>query len=389
MAKKEQTEKPEKKRRARGEGTVLQRADGRWVARVPLGDGKRKEEYYDTKQEAERAKRRMLNERDAGNLAVGKDQTFGEYLLYWIGVHGPTVLLQTHSMYLSYINFRLIPGLGHVKMKKLTVEMFQTLYQSWEEELSPNTIRLIHTLAKKALNDAVVWKKLSYNPVAHAKLPKSRRAKVHVFTDQELDRLLEHAAKSRLYVLFVMALFLGMREGELLGLKWSDIDFKEGVLQIQNKIYYTKHPLLEKMVFIEGLPKTVAGQRSVFLPSDIIDMLRDHLEEQKKIQEKKPDWNGSGLVFCSNTGGFMTDANIRYHFSRLLKEASIEHTKFHALRHNASMILRRLGIDSVVRKEMLGHSSISMTDDVYGHATRKMHRDAATQMENLFKKENE
>ncbi|GCE15298.1 tyrosine-type recombinase/integrase [Tengunoibacter tsumagoiensis] len=389
MAKKEQTDKPEKKRRARGEGTVLQRADGRWVARVPLGDGKRKEEYYDTKQEAERAKRRMLNERDAGNLAVGKDQTFGEYLLYWIGVHGPTILLQTYSMYLGYIKSRLIPGLGHVKMKKLTVEMFQELYQSWDGELSPNTIRLIHSLAKQSLNDAVVWKKILYNPVAHAKLPKARRAKVHVFTDEELSRLLEHAKKSKWYVLFVMALFLGMREGELLGLKWSDIDFKEGVLQIHNKLYYTKHPVSEKMVYIEGLPKTAAGQRLIVLPSDIIDLLRNHLEEQKKLQEMQLNWKGLDLVFCTRVGGFMSDDHIRHHFSKLLKEAGIEHTKFHALRHNASMLLRRLGIDPVVRKEMLGHSSISMTDDVYGHATRKMHKDAASQIENLFKKENE
>jgi integrase len=155
-SRKEEPEKP--KRRARGEGTVVQHPDGRWVARVPLGGGKRKEEYYKTKQEAERAKRRMLNERDAGRLVTEREQTFGEYLNYWLRAHRAPIRIGTYVMYHSYLNTRVIPVLGHVKLRKLTIEMFQLLYQEWEDELSPNTIRLIHGIVNKALNDAVKLK---------------------------------------------------------------------------------------------------------------------------------------------------------------------------------------------------------------------------------------
>src|SRR5437762_1367409 len=147
------------KRRARGEGTIVQRADGRYVARVPLGGGKRKEEYYETRQEAERAKRRMLNERDSGKLVTERDQTVEEYLHYWLEAHRVTIRETTYTMYYGYIHYRLIPALGHVKLQKLTVEMIQALYQQWERELSPNTIRLLHGIFNEALKDAVKWKK--------------------------------------------------------------------------------------------------------------------------------------------------------------------------------------------------------------------------------------
>src|SRR5579884_1665727 len=132
MPRRKQDNQGKSKRRTRGEGSVVRRPDGRYVARVPLGGGKRKEEYYDSRSEAERAKRRMLNERDAGRLATGRDQTFGEYLLYWLKAHRATIRETTHAMYHAYLTIRVIPALGHVRLKKLTIEMFQSLYQQWE-----------------------------------------------------------------------------------------------------------------------------------------------------------------------------------------------------------------------------------------------------------------
>ncbi len=150
MPRRKQDDQEEPKRRTRGEGTVVRRADGRYVARVPLGGGKRKEEYYDNRQDAERAKRRMLNERDVGRLATGRDQTFGDYLLYWLKAHRATIRETTYATYYWYLTGRVIPALGHIRLKKLTIEMFQSLYQQWErEKLSPNTIRLIHGSSKR------------------------------------------------------------------------------------------------------------------------------------------------------------------------------------------------------------------------------------------------
>ncbi|WP_201391195.1 site-specific integrase [Ktedonobacter sp. SOSP1-52] len=373
------------KRRARGEGTVVQHSDGRWIARVPLGNGKRKEEYYKTKQEAERAKRRMLNERDAGKLATEREQTLKDYLEYWLKAHRTTIRKTTYEMYQRNLAARVIPVLGHVGLRKLKVEMFQSLYQEWEEEqLSPNTIRLIHRIINEALNDAVKWKKLAYNPVQNVKLPKTRKVKIYVLTDEEIEHLLNCAQRNRLYALFRMALLLGMRKGELLGLKWSDINFDTATLTIKRTVSYVRDPATGHSVFHVGLPKTEAGERSIHLPLDIVNVLREHQEKQNQIRASVSLWKNLDLVFCTRGGNYITPQSLTRCFDRLLGIAGLEHMKFHALRHNASRILRKLKIDPVVRMEMLGHTSLEMTDITYGHATQEQHKEAAEDIDRLF-----
>lgn len=375
-------------RRVRGEGSVFQReSDGRWVARIPLGGGKRKEEYFDTMREAERGKRRMLNERDAGKLITERDQTLREYLDFWLKAHRATIRITTYAMYHRYLHTRIIPALGHIGMRKLSLEMFQSLYQEWEieEGLSPNTIRLLHNIMKKALNDAVRWKKISYNPMQYAKVPPARKPiNVYILNDGEVERLLQCVVQVRLYPLFKMALLLGLREGELLGLKWNDISFEQSTLKVQRTVYYVHDPDVNRRRFNEGPPKTEAGSRLLHLPLDIVEMLREHLKRQQEIRAVAPQWKDLDLVFCTRTGNYITPHSLEVAFDKVLQIAGLEHMKFHALRHNASLILRRMGVDSVVRKEMLGHSSLSMTDSVYGHTTSEMHKKAAEMIDNLF-----
>jgi integrase len=367
---------------------VVQHSDGRWIARIPLGKGKRKEEYYKTKQEAERVKRRMLNERDAGTLAIERDQTLKEYLTYWLEAHRTTIRKTTYSVYHVYIRSRVIPALGHMKLRKLTVEMFQALYQQWERErLSPNTIRLIHSVINEALKDAVNWKKLTHNPAQGVKLPKERKATIHILSDEEIIRLLQCAQKMQLYVLFRMALLLGLRIGELCGLKWSDIDRDGTILHIQRTVYYMQDPDTGHYRFYEGPTKTEAGARQLYLPRDVVELLQKHREQQEQIRASAPRWENLDLVFCTSVGTYLSPNNIRRSFERLLQAAEIEHMKFHALRHNASLILRKLGIDPVVRMEMLGHTSLDMTDGVYGHANQKMHEQAAQEIDRLLDEE--
>jgi hypothetical protein len=137
--------KKEHDRLLRGEGSVFQReSDGRWVARIPLGGGKRKEEYYDTKREAERAKRRMLNERDTGKLVTQRDQTFEDYLHYWIKAHGVTIRRPTYSMYYAYLKARVIPELGRVSLRKLTLDMFQAMYSGDVSEMGAGGVVTQH-----------------------------------------------------------------------------------------------------------------------------------------------------------------------------------------------------------------------------------------------------
>lgn len=384
MPRKKQGDQEKPQRRARGEGSVFQRDDDRWVARVPLGDGKRKEEYYDSRLEAERARRRMLNERDKGKLVTERDQTLESYLAYWLEAHRMTVRETTYSMHHAYLTARVIPALGDKKLRALTVDMFQRLYQEWETELSPNTIRTIHGIIRQALEDAVRWKKLPYNPAQHAKLPKARKAEISMLSNGEIERLLACAQQMKLYALFRMALLLGMRRGELLGLKWSDIDLETATLKIERTVSYMKDPKLGKHRFIVGPPKTQASKRTIHLPYDIVEVLRQHREQQSEIQNAASHWEKLDLVFCNGCGNYMDPNYVREMFDKILKAAGIEHMKFHALRHNANAILRRMKIDAVVRKEMLGHEKINMTEEVYGRATSEEHQEAALEIDRLF-----
>lgn len=385
--KKEEQDDEQKKtlRRSRGEGSVSQREDGRWMVRIPIGGGKRKTEYFDTKAEAERGRRRMLNERETGTLVTSRDQTLEAYLMYWLEAHRMTVRKTTYVMHRGHLMSRVIPELGKIMLRKLTVEMFQALYQKWEKELlSPYTIILIHNIVRQALEDAVKWKKLAYNPVQHVKLPKVSKPEIPVLTTEEIDRLLKYARETTLYALFRMALLLGMRMGELLGLKWSDIDFEGATLRIERTVSYIKDPETERCHFLVGPPKTRAGKRTIPLPQDIIEVLQSHREQQVTIQRMATRWESLDLVFCTRNGNYLEAGHVRDVFNRLLNNAGLKHMKFHALRHNANAILRRMKIDAVVRKRILGHEKIDMTDDVYGHATQEDLREAAQQLDRFF-----
>jgi integrase len=388
MPRRKQDDQGKPKRRTRGEGTVVRRPDGRYVARVPLGGGKRKEEYYDSRQEADRAKRRMLNERDAGRLATTRDQTFGDYLLYWLKAHRATIRETTYANYHWYLTHRVIPALGHIHLKKLTLEAFQALYQRWERErLAPNTIRRIHGIVNTALKDAVQWRKIPYNPVQGVKLPKVRKAKVHVFSDEEINSVLECARQLRLYVVFPLALLLGMRIGELAGLQWSDIDFEHATLQVHRTVSYMLDPDTDHYRLHVGPPKTEAGERLIHLPQDITKLLQEHHEQQDQMRAAAAHWEDLDLVFCTRSGSYILPNYIRRCFDRLLQIAGMEHMKFHTLRHNASLILRKLKIDPVVRREMLGHRSLDMTDGIYGWTTPNMHKEAAQEIDHWLNNE--
>jgi integrase len=164
--------------------------------------------------------------------------------------------------------------------------MFQAMYQEWEQEkLSPNTIRLIHTIVKEALDDAVRWRKLVYNPAQYVKLPPATKAKnVYALEEEEAKRLLTCAQQMNIYPLFRMALLLGMRIGELSALRWSDIDMEKAVVEIRRTVSYMKNHETDHYEFIVGTPKTEAGERSIYLPADLVALLRVHHEKQQEMR---------------------------------------------------------------------------------------------------------
>jgi integrase len=385
MSKRENVQGKKQTRRVRGEGSVFQREDGRWVASVPLGGGKKKQEYYDTKPQAERAKRKMLNDLEQGKLLTTQDQTLGSYLEYWLGVRHSSLKLTTYSMYRRYLMDYVVPVLGHVKLRKLTGDMFQSLYTKLEDEdFSPNTVRLIHSIVKKALSDALRWKKIVFNPVKDADPPKYRKRTMTVLTLEQAKMLIESARSVRMKCLLQVAL-LGLRRGELLALRWGDVDLEKAELRVEQALSYVPNPDTGDCVFFVTDPKTEAGRRVVSLPQFVVDALRGYQKYQLGLRARSSNWQEKDLVFATEDGGYIEPQNVYAAFKVLLKEAGLPDIRFHDLRHSAISIWLAMGINLKVVQELVGHSDIRVTMNIYGHAFPGMHRDAMDDFDRLFK----
>jgi integrase len=173
-----------------------------------------------------------------------------------------------------------------------------------------------------------------------------------------------------------------MRKGEILGLRWSDIDWVKGTLQVSRTLNY-----LPGHGFVEGKPKTKSSERSIVLPQFLIDLLKVHrtLQLEKRL-EVGPQWVDRDLVFCNNVGDFIVHTTLLRQFARLLEDAELPQMRFHDLRHSAATILIGMGVPANVVQELLGHSDVSITLGVYGSVVHSMRKDVADKMDGLFGK---
>jgi integrase len=322
-----------------------------------------------------------LYEQKQGMLATGPQQTLKVFLKKWLEqVCRLTRKPNTYKTYRSAARAHIIPSLGHIKLQKLTIERLQTFFAEKQEHLKPATLASIRKALKSALNDAVKQGLVARNVAAFVSLPYIERYEGLVLTEQQARRLLDVARGSRLDVLLLVALTTGMRQGELLALRWSDIDFKTGVLQVHHNVAY-----VNGMGFVESEPKTKAGRRKVILPGVVIEALRRHLERQAEKQcEMGERWHNLGLVFPTVHGGFLYANNVWASFKRLLKRAGLPDVRFHDLRHSVATILFAAGVDLKVISELLGHSSIAVTSDVYARLLPDKQREVVNKMNDLF-----
>ena len=181
-------------------------------------------------------------------------------------------------------------------------------------------------------------------------------------------------------MLLVLALTTGMRRGELLALRWSDIDCEGQNLQVRRTVDF-----IARYGYVENEPKTVRGRRKILLPAFVVEMLKRHrisqLEQKLKVGES---WLDLDLVVCGLEGNYLNPRYLLKLFDKLLQEAGLPHMRFHDLRHSAATILLSMGVHAKVVQELLGHSTISMTMDVYSHVLPSMQKDAMDKWDDLF-----
>lgn len=378
----------QKSRRGHKEGSVFywQERD-RWVAEITVeletGRRTRKRKYCKTKQEAIRTRNEMLRALEQGTLARGPQRRLGEYIEDWLeNVHKNKVRLGVYMNYKKHVK-HIVAGLGEIWLQKLTPQQVQSfLSKKLDEGLSPKYVREMLGVLRLALNNAVRWGYVSNNVCDLVTRPRVPKHEIMPLTLEQAQRFRHHIQNHRLEMLITMAVVTGMRRGELLSLRWSDIDLKRGVLQVLHTVdRYAGYG------YVEGEPKSAAGLRSIRLPSFLLDMLKQHQVQQLKQKSEAKQWENRDLVFPNSQGGYLHPNHMGEAFRMLLEQAGLPLIRFHDLRHSAATILLSMGVNIKVIQEMLGHSDIAITLRVYGHLLPSMQQEMVDKWDNVFQGE--
>jgi len=278
-----------------------------------------------------------------------------------------------------------VAGLGDIWLQKLTPQQVQSfLTKKLADGLSPKYVREMLGVLRLALNNAVKWGYLSRNVCELVTRPRVPKHEIAPLTLEQARRFRQHIQGHRYEVLITMAVVTGMRRGELLSLRWSDIDFQRNILQVLHTVdRFAGHG------YVEGEPKSAAGVRSIRLPAFLVDMLKQHRAEQLVRKSRVKIWEERDLVFPNSRGGYLHPNHLGEAFRTLLEQAGLPAIRFHDLRHSAATILLSMGVNIKVIQEMLGHSDISITLRVYGHLLPSMQQEAVDKWEGAFEKQQE
>lgn len=375
-------------RRGQGEGTIHRRADGLWEAQISLGfvGGKRKRRSFYGRTRAEVRERMEAALRDLRRgmpVATGR-LTVEQYLLGWLDDVERTVRPKTFAVYRLWMTQHVIPELGRLRLDRLGPQQVQRfLTAKLAGGLSPRSVHHIRAVLRQALQRAVKWGLISRNAAALADPPHVPHRPLLQMSVEDARRVLEVACGTRLEALVAVTLFTGLRQGEVLGLRWADVDLDARTLRVG--LALQRLPGVGgqpgRLALVE--PKTSRSRRSVSFPAVLAEILRRHRARQAEDrlragqlwQERIP-----GLVFTSVTGGPLGGPDVTKGFQRLLAGAGLPRWRYHDLRHGCATLLLASGVDIAVVRDILGHSTIALTANTYAAVLPSLQRDAAERL---------
>ena len=417
------------RRRGRGEGSIAQRSDGRWWARADLGwiNGKRQRKAVYGKTRAEVAAKlgNVLRDVQQGIPLASERQTVAQYLGYWLDEIARTrVRPLTLRSYEERVRLHILPGLGRVALARLTPQRVQTwINDRIASGASPQSCRYNRAVLRAALTHAVRWGMLPRNPAALVDLPRASKTEIRPFSPEQARAFLAAAAGNRIEALFTVALAVGLRQGEALGLAWKDVSVDDGTLQVRRTLhriggdrvrlralraerkeltvrwrnstdaeerarFAQERARLWKEIqgvrrhFSLGEPKSARSRRTINLPAFVVKALRAHRARQ--LEERLiagGDWQDSGLVFTTRRGTPLDPRAATKVFHAIRSAATLPPIRFHDLRHTAATLLLAQGVSPRVIMETLGHSQISLTLDTYSHILPALQQEAADRMD--------
>lgn len=384
------------KRRAKGEGGITQRKDGLWMATLTVGrdsKGKPKRKYFYGKDKAEVTKKLNDAQYDVrhGQYKDTDKTTLGQWLDEWLEVWKTDLKPTTRESYEYLIDRHIKPEFEFVALANLNETSIQKFFNDKKKSgLSPRTVKYIHSVMSGALKKAVDLKMINSNPARNISLPAQEQKEIKFFDSEQIGTFLKLAKDDDYYPAYLLELYTGMRRGELLAVRWSDLDLKEGVVTVSRGLVRTKDGLIFQK------PKTRYGKRDISIPSEVCDVLTFHKSKQKKQKEKagvawtkellftgkKPVEND--LVFTNRIGEPLDPRAFSSHFKNLIAGTELEGVTFHGLRHSFAILCLQEGVDPRTTQENLGHHDPGFTLKVYSQATKKMKKDAVDKISKVI-----
>ncbi len=374
-------ETPQKKHRGHHEGTTKKRTDGRWEARMSLGiiNGKPRYKYYYGKTEAEVKAKMREGQADLqrGKMPGNDRQTVDAFLTDWLADKKETVRPATYKSYSDTVRLHITPHIGHKILTKITpVDVRRLLSDLTASGVKAPSVRYTRTVLRAALNQAVRWELVSRNAAALVTPPKVQRHEVRPLTIQEAATFLKAARGDVREGVFAVAVATGLRQGELLGLVWDDIDLDTGVLRVRFQLQRFEGKL-------QRVPlKTEHSRRTLDLPAVALDALKRQRTRQKEARLLAGSrWQETGFVFTSSIGTPFDARNVIRGFHETLERAGLPRTNFHSLRHSAASFLLAMGASSREIMETLGHTQIGTTMNLYAHMMPEARKETALRMD--------
>lgn len=373
------------RKRGQGEGSIYKRKDGRWTAAVNLGyqGGKLKRKYIYGKTRAEVAEKLPVELRNAqqGTSISTERQSLKQFLERWLtDCVKPSVRPSTFISYEQQVRVHIAPQLGHVQLTKLSPQHIQAyMNDRLKAELSAKTVKYHLSVLRMALGQALKWNLVARNVAMLVDPPRVSKYEVQAITPEQARVFLQAIQGDRLEALFTVALSLGLRRGEALGLRWADIDFQTRTLRVNQSLQR-----LEGKLQITEL-KTKSSRRILDLPEMLINKLREHRTRQ--LEEKMlagPHWQETGLIFTSRIGTPVDPRHVKRRLDPLLKKAELPHFRVHDLRHFCASLLLAQGVPLKVVSDILGHSQIGITADLYTHVLPSVRKEAINLMDSIL-----
>src|SRR5215218_5165480 len=377
-----------KRQRGNGAGTVYPRKnrDGKvtsYRGSYFAPDGKRRYVSAKRKGDAERALREAMTDADRGLTFDASNQTVGGYMLRWLEDFAKGDLApRTYHNYKLQIREHIVPAFGTMKLSKLDTPNIQALYSAkLRDGLKPSSVRYIHAVLHRALSKAVELRLIARNPAASADPPKVRHEEITPLDPEQTRTFLEAASWQKYEALYVLSLTCGLRMGESLGLKWSDIDLNAGTLRVSRQLQRMRRDGDKSGTLVFSEPKN-SSRRTIDLPQRAIEALRNHRKTQLEEKLRANSYEDQGLVFATSKGTPLDAQNIvNRHFKPLLKSTGLPDKRWHDLRHTCATLLLDRGVHPKLGQHLLGHASITITLDLYSHWIPSMGRHAADGMD--------